>query len=65
MITVEPIGDVFVLRSMGEPCGPRLVKSDPFPLRKDRPWDYDTQDEAMLAAEKLEAYLAKHLKRKK
>lgn len=65
MITVEPIGDVFVLRSMGEPCGPRLVKSDPFPLRKDRPWDYDTQAEALLAAEALEAYLAKHLKRKK
>ena len=64
MITVEQEGGVFVLRSNGEPCGPRLVKSDPFPLRKDRPWDYDTRAEALLAAEKLEAYLAKHLTRK-
>lgn len=64
MITVEPVGGKFVLRSMGEPCGPRLRKSEPWPLRDERPFDYDTHAEATIAAGKLEAYLAKHLKRK-
>ena len=65
MITVEQEGGVYVLRSDGEPCGPRLVKSEPFPLRRDRPFDYDSQAEAIREAAKLEKYLALHLLKRK
>lgn len=64
MITVEKQGAVYVLRSDGEPCGPRLRKSEPWPLRSVRPFDYDTHAEATIAVGELAAYLAKHLVRK-
>ena len=64
MISVAPVGGLFVLNSYGEPCGPRLRKSEPWPLRAERPFDYDTKAEALIAAAELQKYLMDHLKKR-
>ena len=64
-ITIDEQGGKFVLLSFGEPCGPRLRKGDPWPLRSGRPFDYDTLGEAQEAALKLEKYLNSYLVKKK
>ena len=64
-ITVDQQGGKFVLLSFGEPCGPRLRKGDPWPLRSDRPFDYDEIGEAQEAAAKLDKYLNSYLVKKK
>ena len=66
MITVTQKGSHHELRSMGQPCGPRLIKGDGFPLklRGRDTFRFESAREAEEAAAKLRDYLKKHEKRK-
>lgn len=65
MISVAPApAGGFRLLSDGQPCGSRLVKSQPFPLQGERWWEFSDAEKAKAAAERLEKYLSEHGKRK-
>lgn len=64
MISVAPLAKGgFELRSDGEPCGSRLVKSQPFPLPGARWWEFSDASEAQRAAERLQKYLGTHARK--
>lgn len=50
----------FRLCNHGQPCGPRLMKGEPFPFTKPRWWILVTMAEAEAAAEALQRYLDKY-----
>lgn len=52
-----PEGEKFRLCNHGVTCGPRLVKSEPFPFVAPQWWMCSSREQAQVAVEKLQKYL--------